>query len=455
MENHTMIPTHDRSRETFEQKMKSTKARNTVITINTVLNNFEKFSLEQFDQKDIIPDLKAVPEETLWDTLQQWINYNSDKNPSTVKLWFSIIKKYLHHRGVKLNPDDVKENLDFPRKMTEDPHPLQLSEINRILLASNYKKKVMYMCQISSGMRIGELVQIRKKHLVFGKKRIMVKIPSYIAKFNKARTTFFSIEAQKLLMPILRKKLEDELIFGSNDDMRKAEVNEMQTLKRTLQKVGLYQKNESNGRGTITSHSFRAYFITKLSRRDPNFAKKLAGQKGYLLQYDRLSDDEKLEVYLKFESDLILDDSKIIKNENEQQKSLKNQIDEMKEELEELKYGATGRRNNYNQNRLNTPNTPGAQLLATGIPLLIELLLPEEKKRLMMKEFLASKKENRPINPAAYDPNWEEEKKQRREFAQKLVEHIQNSPELQESKLNDLKRPKINMKRLMEDLTLQ
>ncbi|MCH6571416.1 MAG: hypothetical protein IH780_02435 [Thaumarchaeota archaeon] len=56
-----MIPTQDRSRETFEQKMKSTKARNTVITINTVLNNFEKFSSEQFNQKDIIPDLKIIP----------------------------------------------------------------------------------------------------------------------------------------------------------------------------------------------------------------------------------------------------------------------------------------------------------------------------------------------------------------------------------------------------------
>ena len=74
-----MIPTQDRSRETFEQKIQSTKARNTVITINTVLNNFEKFSSEQFNQKDIIPELKVVPEDTLWDTLQQWINYNLTK----------------------------------------------------------------------------------------------------------------------------------------------------------------------------------------------------------------------------------------------------------------------------------------------------------------------------------------------------------------------------------------
>ena len=393
-----MIPSQERSRETFEQKMRATKAKNTMIVITTVLNNLEKFSEEHFGQKDIIPDLKVVPEDTLWDTLQQWINYNSDKNPSTIKHWFSVIKKYLHHRGIKLNPDDVKENLDFPRKTTEELYSLQLSEINKILSASNYKKKTMYVCQISSGMRIGELVQIRKKHLVFGKKRIMVKIPAHIAKFNKSRTTFLSIEAQKLLMPILRKKHEDDLIFGSNDDMRKAEVNEMQTLKRTLEKVGLYQKNESNGRGTITSHSFRAYFITKISRHDPNLAKKLAGQKGYLLQYDRMSDDEKLEMYLKFESDLILDDSKFIKTESEQQKSIQNQLDAVREELGEIKYGVIGRRNQYNQARLDAANTREAQLLVTGMQMLIEILLPEKQKRDMMKEIELAKLENRKPN---------------------------------------------------------
>jgi len=54
---------------------------------------------------------------------------------------------------------------------------------------------------------------------------------------------------------------------------------------------------------------FRAYFITKISRRDPNLAKKWAGQKGYLLQYDRLTLDEQLEKYLEFEPDLLINDT--------------------------------------------------------------------------------------------------------------------------------------------------
>ena len=60
----------------------------------------------------------------------------------------------------------------------------------------------------------------------------------------------------------------------------------------------------------INTHSFRAYGITKLSRHDPNFARRLAGQKGYLDQYDRLSDDEKLALYQKYEYELMIDESK-------------------------------------------------------------------------------------------------------------------------------------------------
>jgi len=58
------------------------------------------------------------------------------------------------------------------------------------------------------------------------------------------------------------------------------------------------------------------------------------------------------------------------------------------------------------------------------------------------------------MNPAAYDPNWEEEKKKRRQYALKYLEQIQNSPE-PKSELKGLKRPKVNVERLMEDLILQ
>ena len=84
---------------------------------------------------------------------------------------------------------------------------------------------------------------------------------------------------------------------------------------------------ESTGYHKINTHSFRAYFITKVSRHDPNLAKRLAGQKSYLDQYDRLTAEEMQEEYLKFESDLFIF----------KQKPKSEEIQELQEEVQKLK----------------------------------------------------------------------------------------------------------------------
>ena len=165
-------------------------------------------------------------------------------------------------------------------------------------------------------MRIGEIVQLRKKHLVLDHKNIIVKLPATITKFNKARTTIFSKEASKLLRSILAKIDDDDLVFGSNENVHSSETNSEQILTRVLEKIGLNERYESNGRYKINTHSFRAFGITVLSRHDPNFAKIIAGQKGYLIrEYDRLTDQEKLSKYLECENDLLIFTRKLIKNE--------------------------------------------------------------------------------------------------------------------------------------------
>ena len=84
-----------------------------------------------------------------------------------------------------------------------------------------------------------------------------------------------------------------------------------------------------------------------------------------------------------------------LEKEKGNQESFKNQMNEMKQEIEELKYGPTGRKNKYNQGRLDAPDTLEAKIGTVGIPLLLELLFPEEKKREMMKEIEKSELENR------------------------------------------------------------
>jgi len=215
--------------------------------------------------------------------------------------------------GIKLHPLDIKQELTFPSLIEEELHGLTLEEIQTIVNTLQYKSKAMLICQLSGLMRVGELVQLRKRHVIDLGSNMMIKIPANIAKFNKARTTFWSKEATKLIRPKLKRIGDDDLIFQRNENPVNAVIAVEQVLRRAIHRVGLDQRYESTGRFLINTHSLRAYGITKLSRHDENFAKKISGQKGYLLQYDRISDEEKLELYQKYEIDLLIDHNAIQK----------------------------------------------------------------------------------------------------------------------------------------------
>lgn len=153
-------------------------SQSSIESINQSINNFENFCMEKYGKADIIADLKKVSDEEIFDILQNWINWNGSKSPGTVQVYFSRLRKYLHYMGVKLNDQDVKAELDFKHKVDEELYGLQLGDIQKILREMRYKYKVQYMCQLTGLMRIGEIVQLRKKHLITGQKNIIAKIPS-------------------------------------------------------------------------------------------------------------------------------------------------------------------------------------------------------------------------------------------------------------------------------------
>ena len=265
--------------------------------------------------------------EQVYDYLQANINGLKVKNmsPVTIKTYFSVIKQYLHYRGIKLDPMDIRQSLNFPKKQVEELRPLELGTFRKILKACSAKREMLYLAQSSSGMRIGEMVQLRKKDIHTDTARLMVKIPAAFTKTGVARTTFFSAEAAKLVAPRLKKIGDSDLVFGTGNNVRSNARGEAKYIAELQKNMGISDKYETNGRNVITTHSFRAFFITKVSRKDPNLAKYFAGQKGYLLQYDRQTDAEKLAIYMEFEplllvSDKARDQERIRNLENENSK---------------------------------------------------------------------------------------------------------------------------------------
>ena len=271
-----------------------------------VINKFEEFckekhgiSLDQITHGDVI------------NLLQAWINHRHKQGimPSTIKIQFTHLNQFLYYMGIKLFPQDIKNELTFPKKTTEELVPLQLSDIHQLFKHCNGRKQGLYLALLSSGMRIGELVQIKKKDLDFSKQRVMVKISAKYTKTKAARTTFLSKETAMMISPRLKQIDDNDLVWGSNKNPHIASIAEAKNFKRYCKLAGLDEQYESNGRMKITLHTFRAYFFTKAARiHDENYAHKMTGHGGYLMQYDRLSIDEKLEMYLKLEPELLVYD---------------------------------------------------------------------------------------------------------------------------------------------------
>jgi integrase len=138
----------------FFERIK-TQAENTQKSNKTAINNWLRFVKEK------------PTNDNIYDLIQEWINYNHGKglNPNSLKIYFDHVKAYLHHVGIKLDHYDIKENLNFPKKLEEEMYGLKLEEIQKILGVASYNKKCLYMAEIQSGLSTGEALKLRKKEI--------------------------------------------------------------------------------------------------------------------------------------------------------------------------------------------------------------------------------------------------------------------------------------------------
>ena len=104
-----------------------------------------------------------------------------------------------------------------------------------------------------------------------------------------------------------------------------------QALRRAIIKVELDMRYESNDRFMINTHGFRALELPK-SQDMILILQRRCRTKGYLLQYDRIDDVEKLEIYQKYEMDLLIDKDVISIAEIQKLKKENNDLHDMNAE---------------------------------------------------------------------------------------------------------------------------
>ncbi len=317
-------------------------------TKKVVLNNFDKFCNEEYHTKDsegIIEELRQTNDiDQSLDVLQCWINWNSKKIQSNaMRIYFHHINDYLYYRGIKLDRRDTK-TLKFPKKIKRREYALILDDIQTIITPAKYSKKSLYLVLISSGMRINEVLRIKRENIDLECKRIKILIPASITKERQERITFLSSEASKYNIRHIKSLEPNDLVWGQNKNWHNNVITEGQNFSRLCKNVNLDMRYESGTR-KITLHSFRSYFITKGNKIDDlGFGHAISGHDKYMKNYERYTDDELLELYLKLEPMLFVFDLTMQKEENdnlkiqlkEENEKLQNKIDEQNKRLRKL-----------------------------------------------------------------------------------------------------------------------
>lgn len=287
------------------------KSSGTVTNSANYLKKFESYLRNTYNKsnEEVLDELLSLPRENqerpLYDIVQDFVNYldSNGVGAGYIRNTMYAIKGYLRFYGFKVTSDDIKDNITLPRVIEEEREPLTREQLQLFVNNQTGIRKVLYLVMSSSGMRPSEVLQIRKRDLDLDNyERIMVKLPGKITKAKRPRITFISKEAEKELKPFLKKTKDDSYIFNrSNTSLELARISELHVFGRLRKKLGLIERYESGVHKISLGDSLRSWFVTKCNRIDYGFGHALAGHDQYMKRYDRLTIEEKIELYLKAE----------------------------------------------------------------------------------------------------------------------------------------------------------
>lgn len=339
------VYTQKSRKDYLQRKFMISKSEATRDGYLTALNVFDHFAKDNFGVESgdvIVQDLKKLKrlEPEVYDLLQSFVNYLAkDRNPRTVKDYVARLADYFYYNGIKLDSRELRSNVTLPRTVRDMAYALTKKDIRKILDNAKPQRKALYLTLLSSGMRIGEAVGLRKRDFDLDQERICITIPAILTKLKTQRQTYLSKEAEEYLRPILKRLSPDDLVFGTNENRRIARLTEERLFDHCRERAGVNTKYDNNNRHKITLHSFRSFCETVASNTfGDEYAHALIGHSGYMSVYYRLSPEERLKKYMQIEPYLtIYGDADFVKTAEEMRKNIEEIKKKKDDEVEKLK----------------------------------------------------------------------------------------------------------------------
>ncbi len=225
---------------------------------------------------------------------------NKNLAPKTVGAWAASLRKFLMANGIELKRTTQIKIYN----VHEDTLP-EKEDLKKVLSLCSLRAKTIILLLASSGLRVGELRNLRVSDVDTNSNPGIVKIKGLTAKERKARTTFFSNEAKQTLQSYLENRknnghqiTEDSFLFATHDGRQMSYQNLQFVLNNVFKKVS---KKEGKRYG-LHAHSLRKFFKTQLIAAGvPGpIVDNLSGHARYLArEYELYTEDQLKEWYLR------------------------------------------------------------------------------------------------------------------------------------------------------------
>ncbi|MBS1267537.1 MAG: hypothetical protein MAG458_00241 [Nitrosopumilus sp.] len=371
----------------LERKFRISHSYSTKNSYHAGIKKFVEFLRVQynFDLKQLFHKILNTKEIDPLEVLDEFYTFLSNYKTrnsrgygsEAINQYVRISKDLLNSQGCKIYSEDLKLKFRLPKKTQSYQKGLSREVINRVIRFANPKLATIILMACSSGMRIGEIIQLRHCDVEFGNPTI-VKIRAETAKTRETRLTHISAEATNSLKDYLAKsehpKQNDDYLFllqhkdriknaQNRGDRRTQQLREQivtlseeerfaksvtatkhnleQQLGRCIKKIPELNSKNENGRNVIHFHAFRSWFKTQVTdAHQSDFAEALMGHKSLKLLYYRQNDDVRAKTYRDIEYSVTISDSTIMnKNYSEVQKDnseLRGMVEILSKQLREL-----------------------------------------------------------------------------------------------------------------------
>lgn len=283
----------------------------------------KKLSIKEKDKLEKIADQYFNEERDYVKDLLNYAALLSDAPPKTAKVYFTGVKEFLLFNDIELSHRDlknVKRKLPKGSARTEELD-LDIATINQIIEHMDIKGKALVLTLGSSGMRIGEALQIELDDINMETTPVSIRIRGEYTKNGMQRYTFISKEAKLSLIEWLKVR-DSYLVSAQNRNkglIEKGKANEKslddnrlfpftysvagQMWNNALDKSENLSIDKSTGRKKVRIHALRKFFRSQLALGCPvDIVEALMGHEGYLTDaYRRYTKTQMSEIYLKYE----------------------------------------------------------------------------------------------------------------------------------------------------------